>query len=74
MQKLKLDLEHLRVDSFDTTRVKSETGTVLGAECTCDASCNGTCNGFSCNPSNCGDFPSCQGGSCVSDCPCPHVN
>ncbi len=58
--KLKLNLEQLTVDSFDTTRPAAKQGTVFGEQCTCytnctcpgcptcDASCNGTCDA-SCN-------------------------
>jgi hypothetical protein len=58
--KLKLKLEELAVDSFDTTAAEKAKGTVFGEQCTCytnctcpggptcDASCNGTCGG-SCN-------------------------
>jgi hypothetical protein len=58
--KLKLNLEDLTVDSFDTTRPTPKAGTVFGEQCTCytqctcpgcptcDASCNGTCDA-SCN-------------------------
>jgi hypothetical protein len=80
MSKLKLLLDDLRVDTFDTTAVRMEKGTVFGEQCTCatactcpgydtcGASCNGTCGGFSCNASNCGDFPSCVGGTrCTTD-------
>jgi hypothetical protein len=54
--KLKLNLEQLSVDSFDTTRPAAKAGTVFGEQCTCytnctcpgcptcDASCNGTCD------------------------------
>jgi hypothetical protein len=60
MNKLKLKLEDLQIDSFSTTPVKKEKGTVYGEQCTCptactcpgcptcDASCNGTC-AASCN-------------------------
>jgi hypothetical protein len=53
--KLKLNLEDLTVDSFDTTATQKEKGTVFGEQCTCytnctcpgcptcDASCNNTC-------------------------------
>src|SRR5690349_24996001 len=53
--KLKLNLDELSVDSFDTTRPERPKGTVFGEQCTCytnctcpgcptcDASCNGTC-------------------------------
>lgn len=55
MGKLKLVLEQLTVDSFDTATADEKKGTVFGEQCTChtactcpgcdtcDASCNGTC-------------------------------
>jgi hypothetical protein len=55
--KLKLNLDDLSVDSFDTTLREKARGTVFGEQCTCytnctcpgcptcDASCNGTCAG-----------------------------
>ena len=73
MHKLKLKLEDLQIDSFSTTQVKKEKGTVYGEQCTCptactcpgcptcDASCNGTCGGTceaSCN-GTCGDTCDC---------------
>jgi hypothetical protein len=72
MTKLKLALENLVVESFDTTAVAKEKGTVFGEQCscqtictcpgcpTCDVSCNGTC-GASCN------------GSCDNSCGCTWV-
>jgi hypothetical protein len=60
MRKLKLQLEDLRIDSFQTTPAEKPKGTVFGEQCTCytnctcpgcptcDASCNGTCDA-SCN-------------------------
>jgi hypothetical protein len=60
MKKLRLHLEDLQIDSFSTTSVKREKGTVYGEQCTCqtactcpgcptcDASCNGSCAGASC--------------------------
>ena len=71
MNKLKLRLDDLRVDTFQTTPVKKEKGTVFGEQCTCwtnctcpgcptcDASCNGTCDA-SCNGT--------CGGSCAGTC------
>lgn len=74
--KLKLNLEDLAVDSFDTTRPAQKQGTVFGEQCTCptactcpgcptcDASCNGTCGGTceaSCNGT-------CAGGTCDASC------
>jgi len=70
MRKFKLELNDLRIDSFATTPVAREKGTVFGEQCTCytactcpgcptcDASCNGTC-------ASCG--ASC-GGTCVATC------
>jgi hypothetical protein len=58
--KLKLNLNELRVDSFNTSGAEQKNGTVFGEQCTCYtnctcpgcptcyASCNGTCNA-SCN-------------------------
>ena len=75
MNKLKLQLEDLMVDSFDTTTPAKAKGTVFGEQCTCYtqctcpgcptcyASCNGTCDA-SCN-GTCGD--SCAG-TCDFDC------
>jgi hypothetical protein len=59
VKKLKLRLDDLLVDTFQTTTVQKAKGTVFGEQCTCytqctcpgcptcDASCNGTC-GASC--------------------------
>jgi hypothetical protein len=56
--KLKLDLDQLTVDSFDTSATDKPRGTVFGEQCTCwtacgqntcpgcptcDATCNGSC-------------------------------
>jgi hypothetical protein len=86
MNKLKLRLDDLQVDTFQTTSVSKQKGTVLGEQqCTCytacgqntcpgcptcDASCNGTC-GASCN-GTCGATcdASCYG-SCDYTCDCP---
>ena len=58
--KLKLNLDELTVDSFDTTKNEAKIGTVFGEQCTCytnctcpgcptcDASCNGTCYDYTC--------------------------
>jgi hypothetical protein len=72
MHKLKLRLEDLRIDSFTTTQVRKEKGTVYGEQCTCHtqctcpgcptcyASCNGSCDA-SCNGT-------CGGASCGYSC------
>jgi len=76
--KLKLNLDQLSVDSFDTTKPEAKTGTVFGEQCTCytnctcpgcptcDASCNGTCDA-SCN----GTCDASCNGTCYEDtCAC----
>ena len=77
MNKLKLKLEDLQIDSFSTTPVKKGKGTVYGEQCTCptactcpgcptcDASCNGTC-GASCG----GTCDASCNGSCGDSCEC----
>ena len=73
--KLKLNLDQLAVDSFDTTRPAARAGTVFGEECTCQTactcpgcptcyeSCNGTCGdtcAYTCDDDTCAY--SCDGG------------
>jgi hypothetical protein len=72
--KLKLNLDQLAVDSFDTTKPEAKAGTVFGEQCTCytnctcpgcytcDASCNGTCDA------------SCNGTCYEATCGCPDTN
>jgi len=77
--KLKLKLDDLQVDTFQTTSVQKPSGTVFGEQCTCYtnctcpgcptcyASCNGSCDA-SCN-GTCG--ASCDatcGGTCDWTC------
>ncbi|HEX6373896.1 MAG TPA: hypothetical protein VF006_33515 [Longimicrobium sp.] len=79
MNKLRLRLDDLRIDSFDTSPAQQAKGTVFGEQCTCYtqctcpgcptcyASCNGTCDA-SCNGTcagTCGD--SCYG-TCDAGC------
>lgn len=62
MHKLRLAVDDLRVESFDTTRAPEEKGTVFGVQATYwgEASCyDPTCVGF--NTCTCGE--SC-GGTC----------
>ena len=73
--KLKLRLDDLRIDSFDTAAPQRVKGTVFGEQCTCwtnctcpgcptcDASCNGTCNA-SCN----GTCDASCNGTCGASC------
>lgn len=70
MNKLKLRLDDLRVDSFIVSAELGGQGTVDGHQITIGCTgnsptCNGimTCNGNSCRPSHCGNF------TCNS-CPC----
>jgi hypothetical protein len=52
MRKLKLRLEDLRIEGFQTTPVQKEKGTVVGQQESFEASCDGgmtcdyTCEGF----------------------------
>lgn len=86
MNKLKLRLDDLRVDTFHITQVRKEKGTVFGEQCTCptactcpgcptcDASCNGTCvascNG-TCDASCDGTCANCPGGFSTLSCAKP---
>ncbi len=75
MNKLKLHLEDLQIDSFQTTPAEKPKGTVFGEQCTCytqctcpgcptcDASCNGSCDA-SCN----GTCDVSCNGTCGLDC------
>lgn len=76
MNKMKLRLEDLSVDSFDTTRAARERGTVFGEQycscggtCagqpTCDVTCPQTCDDWSCNESCEG---TCAGWTCITRC------
>ncbi|HST57236.1 MAG TPA: hypothetical protein VLK84_01030 [Longimicrobium sp.] len=81
--KLKLHLEDLTVDSFDTVGVEKRKGTVFGEQCTCytqctcpgcptcDASCNGTCGGTceaSCNGTCAGTCAASCNDTCYQSC------
>lgn len=64
MPKLKLELDDLHVESFDTTTASKEKGTVFGEQCTCytqctcpgcptcDATCDATCP-YTCDDRTC---------------------
>jgi hypothetical protein len=57
MNKLKLHLEDLQIDSFQTTPAEKPKGTVFGEQCTCYTQC--TCPGC----------PTCAGyGTCDASC------
>jgi hypothetical protein len=67
--KLKLNLDQLAVDSFDTAARQAEKGTVFGEQCTCWTNC--TCPGCpTCDDTDCGQHTcdaSCNG-SCDASC------
>lgn len=56
-RKLKLELENLVVDSFDTEAAHGRQGTVFGDECTCPTNCTcpgcPTCEATGCDPNTC---------------------
>lgn len=83
MNKLKLAIDDLAVDSFDTTSLAKEKGTVVGAQCTCwtvctcpgcytcDATCPQTCDDNTCAVScngTCGDTCESCSPSCWDTC------
>ncbi len=86
MNKLRLNLDDLAVESFATTPDRpAEGGTVFGQQCTCytqctcpgcptcDASCNGTCGGTcdaSCNGTCGGTCDASCFGTCDWTCEC----
>jgi hypothetical protein len=61
--KLRLNLDQLTVDSFDTSTTVREKGTVFGEQCTCwtNCTCPGcpTCDNTACGQHTCG--VSCNG-------------
>ena len=76
MAKMKLELDTLAVDSFDTTAAEKARGTVFGEQCTCytnctcpgcytcDNTCANTCDDYTCLAScngTCGDTCDCGG-------------
>lgn len=78
--KLKLNLDQLTVESFNTTRGGPKEGTVYGEQCTCytnctcpgcpscDATCENTCN-YTCDDATCVGCT--DGYSCFdTDCGC----
>ena len=74
MRKLKLDVDALRVESFEAVAGNGRLGTVRGNVVTPDCSeAFGTCPGFTCFDDTCGcadtsPRPSCQECSFYEDC------
>jgi hypothetical protein len=75
MNKLRLRLDDLRIDSFDTTAPQKAKGTVFGEQCTCYTQCTcpgcptcyATCNG-SCDASCNGTCGATCEGTCEATC------
>ena len=59
MRKLRLNLEQLAVDTFQTATSPADEGTVFGEQCTCRTACTcpgcPTCDNTQCNQGSCGD-------------------
>jgi hypothetical protein len=87
MGKLRLNLDQLTVDSFDTSITAKEKGTVFGEQCTCntvctcpgcpscDATCPATC-AYTCDDWSCGGscfYTEC-GGNTYNDPTCDPSN
>ncbi|HEX5868915.1 MAG TPA: hypothetical protein VFY65_00795 [Longimicrobium sp.] len=63
MKKLKLQMDDLRVDTFDVTQTEKERGTVVGEQaCTCSPdiwTCNESCQVGTCEQT-CANYPFAQ--------------
>lgn len=75
MNKLKLSMEDLSVESFDTSTVRAEKGTVFGEQqCTCYTVCTCpgcyTCEGTCPNDATCADtcWETCDDFTCLETC------
>ena len=82
--KLRLKLEELSVESFDTTRSEKAKGTVFGEQCTCytnctcpgcptcdascEATCANTCDDYTCVASCNGTCDASCGDTCGTSC------
>jgi hypothetical protein len=81
MRKLKLELDRLEVESFDTASTQKRKGTVIGEElCTCNTYCGqATCPGcptcdntcaYTCDDATCPACPTCAN-TCANTCDDP---
>jgi hypothetical protein len=81
MKKLRLELDSLAVESFDTAAAQKPKGTVFGEQCTCNTMCaQQTCPGcptcdntcaYTCDDATCPACPTCAAscnGSCEATC------
>jgi hypothetical protein len=75
MRKLKLELDNLSVESFDTTATQKKKGTVFGEQCTCWTYCaQQTCPGCPTCDNTCAY--TCDDATCVYTCDdntCPYT-
>lgn len=79
MSKLRLRLDTLMVESFDTTAMEAPRGTVFGEQCSCPTNCP-TCEhtcAYTCDDATCPACPTCAascngtcdgGGTCYASC------
>ena len=84
MKKLKLNLDEIKIESFETVTVSTlRKGTINGEESVPPSECNDTCTSPSCFGDSCGITCSpnttcvetCQGNTCIDSCyPCITVN
>lgn len=78
MNKLKLRLDELAVESFGTTCAADEQGTVFGEQCTCQTvcscpgcpTCDYTCDDPTCVAQTCIGY-TCEGSCPLDGCPLP---
>ncbi|HEX6371945.1 MAG TPA: hypothetical protein VF006_23680 [Longimicrobium sp.] len=67
MSKLRLSMEDLSVESFQTTRPARQRGTVVGQQCTCPTYC--TCPGqWTCGDVTCAAQATCVDETCADTC------
>jgi hypothetical protein len=80
MNKLKLNLDQLAVESFDTSRPAKAKGTVFGEQCTCwtQCTCPGcpTCENYATCDATCPNTCAytCDDASCAGSCNCGSAN
>lgn len=66
MNKLKLHLDDLLVESFDTSRPTERQGTVFGEVCTCAYTCDDPTCAITCDDATC--VYTCDDPSCAESC------
>ncbi len=73
--KIRLSLDELAVDSFETTEAARLKGTVVGEQCSCGGSCPGQATCDPTCPQTCDDYTcanscdgTCAGWTCITRC------